>query len=87
LWCRTPKAVVGQVQDLKVSQLANRRRNLTCQFTIGRKNKGYQVLLFENRTWDCTMQVVIAQIKVYQGIVLEFTYITYEIIVMKVKIL
>jgi hypothetical protein len=64
LWRRTTQAVVGQVQDQKESQLANRRRNLTCQFTIGRKNKGCQVLLFKNRTWDWTMQVVIAQIKV-----------------------
>jgi hypothetical protein len=66
LWRRTTEAVVAQVQDLKVSQLANRRRNLTCQITIGCKNKEFQVLLFENRTWDCTMQVIIAQIKVSQ---------------------
>jgi hypothetical protein len=65
-WHRTTKAVVGQVQDPKESQLANRRRNLTCQSTIGRKNKDFQVLLFENQTWDRTMQVVIAQIKVSQ---------------------
>jgi hypothetical protein len=63
LWHRTTQAVGGQVQDPKESQLANRRRYLTCQFTIGCKNKGCQVLLFENRTWDWTTQVVIAQIK------------------------
>jgi hypothetical protein len=48
LWNRTTQTVVGQVKDFKVFQLAYRIRNLTCQFIVGRKNKDFQILLFEN---------------------------------------